>query len=51
MKTINHTCEHCDSEFVLTFDPDKGEPSSCPFCAIDIEFEKQKLDYDSDDWN
>jgi DNA-directed RNA polymerase subunit RPC12/RpoP len=35
MKKLRHTCETCDSEFVIEYDEEttESDPLHCPFCS------------------
>jgi predicted nucleic acid-binding Zn-ribbon protein len=48
MKTINHTCDECDSEFQIRYDVEKCEdsPTFCPFCSSYILDKDEYVDDD-----
>jgi hypothetical protein len=47
-RKINHTCEECDSEYVLHYDEEicEDSPSYCAFCGSYIIIEKTFVDDD-----
>jgi DNA-directed RNA polymerase subunit RPC12/RpoP len=52
MKSLNHFCEDCESEFTIRYDEIKTEddPRYCPFCSsyiLDSEYE----DNDDEDYD
>ena len=48
MATIHHTCEDCNSEFTIKYDPDicDSDPLHCPFCSAYI---LEPEEYDDED--
>lgn len=48
-KTLQHTCDNCDSQFIVKYDEEQTEddPSFCPFCGeMLIDFETVEDDDD-----
>ena len=48
MAVIHHTCEDCNSEFTIKYDPDicDSDPLHCPFCSAYI---LEPEEYDDED--